>query len=228
MSEDLKKKILSTYKHECLEHSRRPSSIFKLCRGVGIREKDFYQHFSNFQSVEREVWKSLLNNTLKDLESDETWVDYSHREKHLAFLFSWFESLTDERSYIMILMDDDDWSHVMPKLKTLRKYFLTLVSPWTPSCQLDMDLPFELLEGLQQEPMWWQFLFLMNYWKSDTSNGFQKTDVAIEKSTHLIFDLLEQKVFKSGLDFFKFVGGGLLEDMNSPMDMFRKFSKACS
>ncbi len=52
---------------------------------------------------------------------------------------------------------------------------------------------------------WYQFLFLLNFWKKDRSKAFEKTDAAIEKSVNLSFDLIEKNAIDSALDFGKFM-----------------------
>lgn len=58
---------------------------------------------------------------------------------------------------------------------------------------------------LFSEGAWVQFLFLLKYWMSDNSPGFEKTDVAIEKSVNAIFDIFETTPLESIIDFGKFL-----------------------
>ncbi len=55
------------------------------------------------------------------------------------------------------------------------------------------------------EGAWFQFLFLLKFWIDDSSAGFEKTDVAIEKSVTTIFDVFENTPLDSLLDFGKFL-----------------------
>ncbi|MEM6542931.1 MAG: TetR family transcriptional regulator C-terminal domain-containing protein, partial [Bacteroidota bacterium] len=55
------------------------------------------------------------------------------------------------------------------------------------------------------EGAWVQFLFLLRYWMDDSSAGFEKTDVAIEKSVTAIFDLFDNTPLESLIDFGKFL-----------------------
>ena len=56
-----------------------------------------------------------------------------------------------------------------------------------------------------EEGAWIQFLFLLNFWKNDSSKGFEKTDVLIEKSVNTVVDLLETKPLESLFDLGKFL-----------------------
>jgi hypothetical protein len=55
------------------------------------------------------------------------------------------------------------------------------------------------------EGAWIQFLFLLKFWMDDTSVGFEKTDVLIEKSVNTVVDLLDTKPLESLFDLGKFL-----------------------
>ena len=50
-----------------------------------------------------------------------------------------------------------------------------------------------------------QFLAIFKYWLDDCSNGFEKTDVFIEKSVKAGNDLIDLSKFSSLLDLGKFL-----------------------
>ena len=55
------------------------------------------------------------------------------------------------------------------------------------------------------EGAWIQLLFLMRFWIEDRSPGFEKTDIAIEKSVRSVFDLFDNTPLDSIVDFGKFL-----------------------
>ena len=71
-----------------------------------------------------------------------------------------------------------------------------------------MDLGFEKLKEMQHKSIdntyWAQFLFILKFWLDDSSPKFQKTDLLIEKTLKVSFDLMENDTLKSVLDFGKF------------------------
>ncbi len=72
-----------------------------------------------------------------------------------------------------------------------------------------LDLKQEKLEKLKdrslKESSWTQFLVTLKFWMEDSSAGFEKTDMFIEKSVNTGFDLLDVKPLKSVIDFGKFL-----------------------
>ena len=60
-------------------------------------------------------------------------------------------------------------------------------------------------ETVFSEGAWIQLLFLLKFWMEDSSAGFEKTDMAIEKSVRTVFDLFDTNSFDSVIDFGKFL-----------------------
>jgi hypothetical protein len=63
----------------------------------------------------------------------------------------------------------------------------------------------KVTEPVFSEGAWLQFLFLLKFWMDDTSKGFEKTDVLIEKSVNTVVDLLDTKPLESLFDLGKFL-----------------------
>jgi len=61
-----------------------------------------------------------------------------------------------------------------------------------------------IISDRYDEALWLQVLFVFNYWLSDQTPGFEKTDAAIEKSVNLAFDLMGKSALDSFLDLLSF------------------------
>lgn len=46
---------------------------------------------------------------------------------------------------------------------------------------------------------------MLNFWSNDITEDFRNTDAAIEKSTNLLFDLLNHNAGDAAVDFGKFL-----------------------
>ena len=72
-----------------------------------------------------------------------------------------------------------------------------------------MDIPNPHLDRIKdrtiREGAWTQLLMTMQFWVKDTSAGFEKTDIFIEKSVKASFDLLDITPVKSLIDLGKFI-----------------------
>ena len=63
----------------------------------------------------------------------------------------------------------------------------------------------KITKPLYAEGAWIQFLFLLKFWLDDTSKGFEKTDIMIEKSVKAVLDVLDTTPLESVIDLGKFI-----------------------
>nr|MCH9822373.1 TetR/AcrR family transcriptional regulator [Bacteroidota bacterium] len=94
----------------------------------------------------------------------------------------------------------------MKSLAPLRKHFKAFID----DLELDsLDLVQENLNRIKAKSLseiaWAQLLFTVKFWMSDTSPGFEKTDVFIEKSINTTVDLVASKPFEGLIDLGKFL-----------------------
>ncbi|HQE34731.1 MAG TPA: TetR family transcriptional regulator C-terminal domain-containing protein [Flavobacterium alvei] len=70
-------------------------------------------------------------------------------------------------------------------------------------------IQFEKLQNFQekaiQESAWIQLLVTLKFWLEDESPAFEKTDIFIEKSVKLSFELMNTTPLDSLIDFGKFL-----------------------
>ena len=55
------------------------------------------------------------------------------------------------------------------------------------------------------EAVWVQLVLLLKFWMNDNSPGFEKADLAIEKSVNTVFDLFDATPLDSLFDLGKFL-----------------------
>ena len=125
----------------------------------------------------------------------------------LTFFFTFFEVLTLNRSYVLFVIENSESTlKNLGQLKSLRKeikeYAKGLINDGNENKNLKIT---KHNPQLFSEGAWLQFMFLLNFWKSDDSAGFEKTDVAIEKSVNTIFDVFDNTPLENLLDFGKFL-----------------------
>lgn len=205
---DHRKVILEGYKNHVLEHGSAPKSVFKFAKDLKMKEEEFYTYFTSFDSIKSAVWVEIFDETIRQVESQEIFREYSAREKFLSFLFTWIEELKKNRSYLLSLYES--------KSQTL----MTLPKEASEFKQKFKDFANEIvLEGKEteeiasrpiisdryDEALWFQTWFVFRYWLDDRSPRFEKTDAAIEKSVNLAFDLMGKSALDSFLDFAKFL-----------------------
>ena len=199
--------ILSLYMDYYLENGEAPKSVYHFAKVNNFEEKDFYQFFGSFEAIDNHVFKAFFDQTVKLLEKSEEYGTFDPRNKLLSFYFTYFELLTANRSFVLSILGNGD-----PSMKSLRvlKELRSAFTEYITELEIEtLDLKEEKLEKLKdksiKESSWTQFLVTLKFWMEDSSAGFEKTDMFIEKSVNTGFDLLDVKPLKSIIDFGKFL-----------------------
>ena len=199
--------LIEAYMDYVLTHDHEPKSVYAFAKDNNFEEQEFYEFFGSFEALEQSIFQIFFENAKSALEKSEDYKSFNARNKLLSFYFTFFEILTANRSYVVhTIGDDKNQLKSLKKLSTLKKHFTNYIA------HLDInqiDLRQETLEKLQsrslKESMWFQLLLTMKFWLDDTSPGFEKTDIYIEKSVNTSFDLMDTTPLQSLIDFGKFI-----------------------
>jgi hypothetical protein len=202
-----KDKIVSLYMAYTLEQSEKPKSIYLFSKENNFTEAEFYKFFGTMESIEKEVFKIFLDKTVELLHKDPNYPDYDMKSKMLSFYFTFFELLTANRSYVShSLRADQNRLKNLPQLSSLRKAFREYVSDIiTDDYRIKQESLQQTQEKALQESSWIQLLLAVKFWLEDESAGFEKTDIYIEKSLKLSFELMNLAPIESLIDFGKFI-----------------------
>lgn len=199
--------IIDFYMQYVLNHGEKPKSVYFFAKENQFEEGEFYLHFSSFEALEKEIFHHFGKHTLDTLNKSEDYSKFDTKNKLLSFYFTFFENLTANRSYVVYSINQH--SNKLKNLKTLSK-LKTCFTDYISSLNFDMmDTKIENLENFKSkilvETAWIQLMLTMEFWLKDTSKGFEKTDIFIEKSVNVSFDLIQAAPLKSLVDFGKFL-----------------------
>jgi len=197
--------ILTAYMQHILEHGKRPKNVFLFAKELKISEQEFYQYYANFEILEQEVFTTFFTNTLELLHKNKDYEAFDAKNKLLSFYFTFFEIMNRNRSYIIHELGKEKMES-MKTIAPLRKHFKDFID----DLEIDsVDLVQENLNRIKAKSLseiaWAQLLFTIKFWKEDTSPGFEKTDVFIEKSINTTVDLVASKPFEGLIDLGKFL-----------------------
>lgn len=200
-------KIIAHYMNHVLEHETRPKSIYKFCKENGIKEEEYYQFFGSFDTLRQAIWTKFYDNTISLLHKNKEYATYGNKNKMLSFFFSFFELLTLNRSYVLFtLKEHNNQLENLAQLKELRKKVKEFSAELVEKANENKTLKItKQSPKIFSEGAWVQFLFLLRFWMKDSSPGFEKTDMAIEKSVTTIFDVFDNTPLDSIVDFGKFL-----------------------
>jgi len=199
--------IITMYMDYVLEHETVPKSIYKFCKHNKIKEEEFYGFFGAIEGLQMAIWEKFYANTIAAMHKNEAYASFSNKDKMLTFFFSFFELLTLNRSYVLFALHEHQ--HMLKNLSQLKGLRTQIKSFATTLIEeANADKNYKLTKNnpkIFSEGAWLQFLFLLKFWMEDTSAGFEKTDVAIEKSVKTVFDVFENTPLESLIDFGKFL-----------------------
>lgn len=202
-----KNDIISWYMDYVMEHGTKPNSVYVFAKHNNFEEAKFYDFFGGFEAIEKSIFKTFFDNTIKALEKSEDYLSFDPRNKLLSFYYTFFENLSANRSYVLSALEKHSNNlktyTVLSELKAaFKKYIKDL--------EIELiDVQQEQLARIQnkglQETAWLQLLLTIKFWMNDSSPSFEKTDIYIEKSVNTSFDVLNVMPIKSLIDFGKFI-----------------------
>lgn len=199
--------LISLYMQAVLEHNKTPKNVFSFCKQQQLEETSFYAHFNSLDALRKAIWVKFFENAVATIEKEAAFADYSDKNKLLTLFFTLFEILTLNRSYVCFaLVENKEGLRNLKSLSEFRQHFKKYLAEVviTPNAQAIEKLS-QASQTVYAEGAWIQFLFLLKFWLDDTSKGFEKTDILIEKSVNTVVDLADTKPLESLFDLGKFL-----------------------
>jgi hypothetical protein len=202
-----KELIVSMYMNYILEYNEKPKSVFQFSKVNGFTESEFYTFFGTLESIEKDIFSIFFDKTIELLRKDDNYESYDMKTKLLSFYFTFFELITANRSYVTLtLKQHQNQMKNLMILSELRNKFKDYISEIITD---DFRIKIEKLQQYQEkvltESFWIQFLLTFKFWMEDTSPSFEKTDIYIEKSVKVSFELIDITPIDSLIDFGKFI-----------------------
>ncbi|RAR46691.1 hypothetical protein B0I10_11695 [Flavobacterium lacus] len=199
--------IVSMYMDQVLQNNAEPKNVYLFCQENKILETEFYALYGSIEALKQDIWVKFFENVKNTVESDENYLTYSNKNKLLTLYFSLIEILTLNRSYVVFaLKEEKNMLKNLQQLKSFRNHFKSFIVDMTDTQTSEEDFKVnKVLKPLYVEGAWVEFLFILKFWLEDTSKGFEKTDVMIEKAVKATFDVLDTTPLDSLLDLGKFV-----------------------
>ncbi len=191
-----------------LLEGKKPKSVFAFCHENGIDESAFYEKYTSFEHIEEDVWRHLVEGTIDMLRNSEGFDGYTAREKILGFYFTFFQEALNKRSFIRYSCPTDMKGWRLPNLpmkatkESFNDFAENVLALGVESGEIANR---DKVNNYYKDLMWMQFQFLIQFWIRDNSQGFEKTDAAIEKSVNVWFDLIERGALESAIDFGRFM-----------------------
>lgn len=197
--------IIGLYMQDCLENNQPPKNVYLFCKQHQLEEAAFYELFSSLEMINAEAWNQFLKNAQDVIQKDKVYEGYTDKNKLLTLYFTLFEILNLNRSYCVFALKQnrsqlENLKDLRMFKQTFKQFVLSIITANDSNATLKT-----VTKPIYSEGAWLQFLFLLKFWLEDTSKGFEKTDIAIEKSVNTVVDLLQTKMLENIVDFGKFL-----------------------
>lgn len=198
--------LFESFITQTLKDEKMPKSVYLFCQQVGIDESDFYIHYGSLDGLRTALFEAFYTNTIELIEKQKGFDTKTSKEKLLLFYFTFFEVLQLNRSYVLFVLSDTSMPKKWTDLRGLRSHFKNFASELIEIDNAQKEGPFSRRSTkLYSEAAWGQLLFLMQFWIKDGSAGFEKTDIAIEKSVQTVYTLFGNNALDTLFDFGKFL-----------------------
>ncbi|MCS7029020.1 MAG: TetR family transcriptional regulator C-terminal domain-containing protein [Bacteroidia bacterium] len=194
-----KTELLEKYIEYVSREGKRPATISKFSFAIGVKESEFYAHFSNLNQIEQFYWQQLHQILLQKLTQEEVYANYSVREKFLSYAYALVERLKENRSFVQVILKNH-WNVLKQYKDDLKSYVETLIAEGTQKGEIHDRI---LLSTYYPNLMVQEIVSVIHFWAKDESQNFEKTDVFIEKSMNFVMDLLSRNWVDTGLDLIK-------------------------
>jgi hypothetical protein len=209
--------IQSAYIDYVLTEGHEPKSVYLFAKNNGMTEEEFYRFFGSFEAIEQAIWSELARKTVTEIKNQDVWAQYSARERALSFFYSFFELLKSSRSFAIYSLKKQPRTLSTPRiLDNTRVIFESFAEEILRDGLETGELTDrKFFSSKYKDALWMQFGFVLKFWISDNSAGFEKTDEAIEKGVNVTFDLFQRSPIDNLIDYGKFLAknGGLKEKM---------------
>ncbi len=205
--ENKRDQLIKAYMHHVLEHGEQPKSVYSFAQDVSLKESDFYEYFGSFEALEQIIFQAFFENAISVLHKNQEYQTFDAQNKLLSFFYTFFEVLKANRSYVLfVFLKNKSQIQNFKATRLLKKSFDQFID----DLELEtMDLKEKRLEEWKEKGVrgwaWGQLLFTMKFWIDDTSAGFEKTDLFIEKSLTTSFKLMDNSTLNSVVDLGKFL-----------------------
>ena len=197
--------ILAKFMEYVLDKGRWPVSVYQFCKEAGFKEDEFYAHYGSVRAIKSSVWTFFYDHTAELLSGNKDYQDYNAKEKMLSFFYTFFELLGRNRSYMLFTLESARMEEKTRQLSGLRKRLKNFAKELIEEGNDQKSKFGQRNTTVFSEGAWWHFLFILKFWIDDDSAGFEKTDIAIEKSVNTVFELFENTPLDSVIDFGKFL-----------------------
>ncbi|MEM1157686.1 MAG: hypothetical protein AAF649_09185 [Verrucomicrobiota bacterium] len=202
---ELRYRIMNEYVNHLRNHGKAPDSVIQLCNTLDINEKDFFSQFPSFPSVEKAFWADRLLEVIYSVTEGEEYQSFSAKQRFQTVIFAFLEKSLEYRSLMLIRFKGGPMKKNR-ELERFEKEFKSFCKEVLKHGRQSGEVAERgRLDALVPEGLYVTFRSAIEYHLHDESEGFERTDAYVEKSTTLAFDLIRTQAVDSAFDLARFL-----------------------
>ena len=158
------------------------------------------------ETITTSDWNTIFTKTLNTCHHDEQFMEYSAREKMLAFVFTFLQNLNNSNPPAFLsLLDKTSYPFLQKStLLSIKNDFMKFSDELLLDANNSGEVQARLFIAKYYDTLLWNaFVSILYFWKNDTSENKENTDVMVEKTVHFTFDLLAPNALDSGIDLIQ-------------------------
>jgi AcrR family transcriptional regulator len=201
--------IIEAYIQYLGEHGQPPVTVTRFCKDNGFDEGSFFKEFASFDALEATYWGGLVSRVVDAVRSGAEWSGFAARERYLAFLFAFMEESLASRSMLLKRLADVSPFTRLPALRKMEARFKEFADTIVSHGLLTGEIAERrLLKSFYADALYIHFRGALQFNLQDDSEGYERTDVFIEKTVKLAFELIRSQAIDSACDLGKFLFRG--------------------
>jgi hypothetical protein len=206
---EMRNQILEAYIQYLGEHGQPPVTVTRFCKDNGFDEVRFFKDFASFDALEAAFWGGIVSRVVDAVKAGAEWNGFAARERYLAFLYAFMEQSLGNRSLFLLRLKGVSPFTRLPGLRKMEVRFKefadTVVSHGFSTGEI---ADRGSLRSFYPNALYIHFRGVMQFNLQDDSEGYERTDIFIEKTVKLAFELIRSQPVDSAFDLGKFLFRG--------------------
>ena len=131
-------------------------------------------------------WNSIFTKTLQTCNNDEQFIQYSAREKMLAFVFTFLQNINIKDTALIASLNDTKFPFLQKSsLQTIKNDFTLFTDELLLEANNSGEVQTRIFVSKYYSTVLWNsFVTILYFWKNDKSENKENTDVMVEKTIH--------------------------------------------
>lgn len=202
-----KASIQQYYREYVEQMGKRPKWLFRFLEATQLQQEQFDNHYQTLADLEIDIWDDVAQQVLSVLQQDSEYPAYSSAEKLLAYYFTLLQTLSEHQTTFEGMIGSSRTWGVLPQyLRQFRDHYLDYIASLVEEGIEEGSIASRFtLSNYYKRGLWWQCLFILNYWSNDDSTDKSASDEAVERAVVLSFELMGHNAVDSAIGLGKFL-----------------------